>query len=200
MARHWGEILDFWFGDFSVPDYPTQDRYQLWFGKSEHTDKIVRDGFFSDLERAAHGEHGDWESDPRGRLALILLLDQFPRMIYRETPQAFAYDEAAQTLSLEGMSERCDEALNPFERLFFYLPLEHAESLELQRRSVDAVQRLLASSTSELAGKLAGYLDYAVRHFEVIERFGRFPHRNGMLKRDSTPEETIYLQQPGAFF
>jgi uncharacterized protein (DUF924 family) len=98
------------------------------------------------------------------------------------------------------MSERCDEALNPFERLFFYLPLEHAENLELQRRSVDAFQRLLASSTPKLAGKLAGYLDYAVRHFEVIERFGRFPHRNRILNRASSAEEVLYLREPGTSF
>jgi uncharacterized protein (DUF924 family) len=172
----------------------------MWFGKNDRIDEIVRKTFLPDLERAAQGDYDDWKTDARGRLALILLFDQFPRMIHRETPEAFAYDQAAQNLALEGMSEHADQALNPFERLFYYMPLEHAENLELQRKSVDLFRRLVDDSAPELAQTFSGYLDYAVRHLEVIERFGRFPHRNAILGRVSTPEEILFLSQPGAGF
>jgi uncharacterized protein (DUF924 family) len=200
LAQRWEEILDFWFGDLSAPDYPPREQSQLWFGKSERSDNIVRERFSRDLARAAQGECGDWGSDPRGRLSLILLFDQFPRMIYRDTPQAFAYDEYAQALVLEGIKLCQDSALNPFERLFFYLPLEHAENLDLQHRSVEAFRDLVAAASQEHRGKVAGYLDYAIRHFEVIERFGRFPHRNRILNRASSAEEVLYLREPGTLF
>ncbi|MGH8727176.1 MAG: DUF924 family protein [Burkholderiales bacterium] len=200
MPDSFEEILDFWFGDFSVPDYPPRERSQLWFGKSESDDRLIRERFSATLERAARGEYDGWKSDPRGRLALILVFDQFPRNIYRDTPRAFAFDPKAQALATEGIEQGSDTALNPFDRVFFYLPLEHAEDPQLQRKSVERYRRLIEEAPPELLAKLSGYLDYAVRHAQVIERFGRFPHRNRILGRVSTPQETEYLKEPGSSF
>jgi uncharacterized protein (DUF924 family) len=200
LAKPWDEILGFWFGNLAVSDYPTEERSRFWFGKREQTDETIRARFSTDLARAARGEYNDWKSDAHGRLALILLFDQFPRNIFRDTPQAFAFDHLAQALALEGIEQDCDQRLNPFQRAFFYLPLEHAENLDMQRKSVESHQRLLAGASPELASKLSGYLDYAIRHQQVIERFGRFPHRNKVLGRTSTAEEADYLKQPGSSF
>ena len=199
MTARKDEILDFWFGDLSASDYPDGERYRLWFGKNERNDRLIGERFAEDLDRAGNAEYEAWKDDAPGRLALILLFDQFSRSLYRDTPSAFAFDERAQALTLEGMEADVDQVLHPFQRVFFYMPLEHAEVLELQAKSVDAFRRLLEVAPQH-ANKLSGYVDYAQRHYEVIERFGRFPHRNRILKRDSTPEEIIYLKQPGASF
>jgi uncharacterized protein (DUF924 family) len=193
------DILDFWFGDLSAPRYPSEERYRLWFGKSEQTDRLIEEGFGADLDRASTGEYESWEEDAPGRLALIVLFDQFSRSVYRDTAQAFAFDEHARALALEGLRRGVDHELHPFQRVFFYLPLEHAENLELQTKSVELYRRLLEAAP-QYADKLSGYLDYAERHYEVIERFGRFPHRNRILKRESTLEELVYLNQPGTAF
>ncbi|MGH8719932.1 MAG: DUF924 family protein [Burkholderiales bacterium] len=200
MAQPWDAVLDFWFGDLSAPDYPPQERNQLWFGKSDGVDQLVRERFSEMLNPAERSQYDEWKSNSRGRLALIILFDQFPRNAYRDTPQAFAFDGKAQLLTIEGIEQGVDQALFPFERVFFYLPLEHAEDLALQQKSVESYQRLLADIPPELAQTLSGYLEYAIRHCQVIERFGRFPHRNRILGRASTSEEREFLKQPNSAF
>ena len=156
--------------------------------------------------RAAHrarrqGELASWADGPRRRLSLILLLDQFPRNIYRGTSKAFAYDEQALGLALSGMHSGADAALDPVERIFFYLPLQHAESLEVQDESVAAYRRLVGESP-EILRPVAfdSCLKYAEMHRDVIRQFGRFPHRNRVLGRLSTPDEQAYLEGgAGAF-
>jgi uncharacterized protein (DUF924 family) len=144
--------------------------------------------------RAARGEFDSWAASPRRRLALILLFDQVPRNIYRGTAQAFAFDSRALALSFEGLQLAADQALHPVERIFFYLPLEHAESMEAQDASVKAFERLAQESPAEWRALLEGTLQYARSHRDIVAKFGRFPHRNQALRRESTTAEIDWLE------
>lgn len=193
-------VLDYWFGSAGGDTATAQAQQKLWWSKNETVDADIRKRFGGLVDAAATGRHDDWALDPRGRLALILLFDQFPRNMYRDTPRAFALDPLACKLALAGIATNADRGLKAIERVFFYLPLEHAESPELQERCV-ALFTALAAGVPEADRKtFAGYVDYAVRHRDVIHRFGRFPHRNRILGRASTPEEIEFLKQPGSSF
>ena len=152
------------------------------------------------LQKATQGQLTSWEQYPRGRLALIVLLDQFSRNIYRGTAQAFAQDELALSLCLQGIDIGHDLALRPIERTFYYLPMEHPESLEIQDKCVQHYEQLVASVPPPTAKELQSSLDYAISHRDIIARFGRFPHRNKLLGRASTAAEREYLSQGGATF
>jgi uncharacterized protein (DUF924 family) len=193
-------ILRYWFGP--QPDDPSAIRQQisLWFTATEDTDRYVRRHFEADLRRASVGALDDWEQSPRGRLALIVLLDQFPRNIYRGTPAAFAHDAHALRLCLDGLARGHDTELRPIERLGFYLPMQHAENLAIQEQSVRSLQQLVDVVPKALQDSLLHCLDFAVRHRNVIAHFGRFPHRNVILGRPSTPEEKAFLSAPGSSF
>jgi uncharacterized protein (DUF924 family) len=158
-------------------------------------DAAIRSRFGDMVERAGRGELAGWADSPRRRLSLIILLDQFPRLIFRGTPRAFEYDPQALGLTLSGMQSAADGALNVIERLFFYMPLQHAEVLEVQDESVSAYKRLVTDSPAELRSTFEGVLASAEKHREVIRQFGRFPHRNRPLGRDNTAEEAAYLKQ-----
>lgn len=192
------EILDFWFGPLGPDGFPREDRTTLWFRGGREVDEAIRARFAVDVERAARGERDAWGGTARGRLALILLLDQFPRNLFRGTPQAFAHDARAVAHALAGLAAGQDRELAPVERAFFYLPFEHAEDRALQRRSVEAYENLVRAFPAQ-AARLRGFLDYAVRHREIVERFGRFPHRNAILGRASTPEELAFLETAERF-
>jgi uncharacterized protein (DUF924 family) len=194
------EILEFWFG--SNPDEAAvpQEKAALWWGKSAAADLEIRQRFGALLHQAAAGELCEWQAMPRGRLALILLTDQFPRSVYRGSPQAFAYDGHALAWCLGGIEERLDLRLRPIERVFFYLPLEHAESLERQQQSVKLFSELVGLVAPEQKETFEEYHNFAVRHRDIIARFGRFPHRNRILGRTSTPEELAFLNEPGSSF
>lgn len=185
------EVLEFWFGRGPWDAARLAERSHFWFGGGD--DALVRSTLEPMLERAAHGEFAAWSASPKRRLALILLFDQVPRSAYRDTAAAFAFDREALALSLEGMQLAADAALEPVERLFFYLPLEHAESMEAQDTAVAALERLLAEAPAELKGAAEGWLGYARKHREVISKFGRFPYRNRVLDRESTPAEVEWL-------
>ncbi len=150
--------------------------------------------------RAAGELEAEWGATPRGRIALIIVLDQFSRHIHRGTPAAFAQDPAAQRLALAGVEQGTDRALIPAQRAFFYLPFEHAEDLALQRRGVQLFQLLATEVAPAWRKEYTGFSDYAGHHRDIVERFGRFPHRNTVLGRASTPEETEFLKQPGSSF
>lgn len=193
-------IVDFWFGTAAGDRATAEAQQKLWWSKNAVIDADIRERFGQLLAAAASGAFDHWAVAPRGRLALILLFDQFPRNIHRDTPQAFAHDAKALQLALDGIAAGADRALRAIERVFFYLPLEHAESPEMQERSV-ALFTALAAGVPEADRKtFAGYVDYAVRHRDVVHRFGRFPHRNHILGRASTAEETAFLQLPGSSF
>ena len=197
----WQPLLDLWFGDEADDALRATRQAPLWWGKSSETDTLLA-SLFGELARAAaEGSLAHWADAPSGRLALILLLDQLPRNIHRGTPAAFAQDPLARDLCLKGLSIGADQSLSPLARVFFYLPLEHAESREQQARSVALFEALAAEQAGTPAqATFAGFADFARRHQVIIERFGRFPHRNDILGRTSTPEETAFLQQPGSGF
>jgi len=191
MADH-RDVLDFWFGAADSPEFG-RSRAD-WFRKSDAFDREIRTRFL-DLQRdAACGNLQAWRTAPDSLLALILLLDQFPRNLYRGTGEAFATDAQAQAAAQLAVDLGYDRSLVPVQRWFVYLPFEHAEDLALQRRCLELFDGLRADPGS------AETINYARRHFEIIARFGRFPHRNAILGRASTPEETEFLRQPGSSF
>lgn len=197
----WQPLLDLWFGDETDDVLRAIRQAPLWWGKSSETDALLASRFGELAEAAAKGSLAHWADAPSGRLALLLLLDQLPRNIHRGTPAAFAQDPLARDLCLKGLSIGADKSLSPLERVFFYLPLEHAESREQQARSVALFEALAAEQAGTPAqATFAGFADFARRHQVIIERFGRFPHRNDILGRTSTPEEAAFLQQPGSGF
>jgi uncharacterized protein (DUF924 family) len=193
-------ILAFWFGN--NPDDPStaQTQAQLWWQKDVQVDAQIEFRFGSDVTKAVNRELDDWLATPRGRLALILLTDQFPRNIYRQTPQAFAGDPLARSWCAEGIQTGFDQQLRPIERVFFYLPLEHSESLADQNRSVLLFQSLAASVEPAYRSTFEYFLDFAIRHRDIIARFGRFPHRNSILGRNSSPAEIAFLNEPNSSF
>ncbi len=198
-------IRDFWFGPQPPTPAELNRRLRFWFGEERtdvrtRRDETIRARFAGLLERAANGGLAPWADGPRRRLSLIILLDQFPRNIYRGIPRAYAYDAQALQLTLSGMQSAADAALTPVERLFFYMPLQHAEAREVQEESVAAYRRLLKESAPELCAVFAGAARSAENHRAIIERFGRFPHRNAVLGRESTQAEQDWLAQGGASF
>jgi uncharacterized protein (DUF924 family) len=168
------EILEFWFGS-----EPSEFR-EVWFKKDGQFDREIRGRFLEDYERAVNGEYDDWEKTARGSLALILIFDQFPRNMFRDSARAFATDPQARHVAAHTVSGGFDVQLSAAERLFVYLPFEHSESLEDQRRSVELFAGL------EREAPDSDVLRYAVRHWETIDRFGRFPYRNAALGRQKT--------------
>ncbi len=188
----WAEVLEFWFG---APDSPEFGRNRkIWFEKSAAFDALVRDRFLETYENAAGGKLDAWTERPLAALALVVTLDQLPRNMFRGTPRAFAADPLALAVARGMISRGFDAALVPVQRTFVYLPLEHAEDLDAQREALRLFDGL-AGDTAD-----ADVMTYPMLHHAVIERFGRFPHRNAILGRESTPEELEFLAQPGASF
>jgi uncharacterized protein (DUF924 family) len=193
-------VREFWFGRLPLSAEALRERMAFWFGEDNlvltaQRDEQIRARFGELFERAAAGELESWADGPRRRLTLIIVLDQFPRNMFRGSARAFAFDEKALALALSGMQSGADAALDAVERIFFYMPLQHAESLEVQDESVAAYRRLQAEAPQELRGSLSGALEYAEQHRSIIERFGRFPHRNRLLGRASTPAEEAWLSE-----
>lgn len=186
------EVLDFWFGPAGSPEFgkPRDE----WFAKSDEFDAAIRTRFLELHRRAADGELQPWQSAPDSLLALILVLDQFSRNLYRGGGRAFACDAQALAAAQLAVARGDDRALLPVQRWFVYLPFEHAEDLAMQRRAAELFEGLRGDADS------ARTIDYARRHHEIIARFGRFPHRNAVLGRISTPEEIEFLKQPGSGF
>ena len=186
------EVLDFWFGRSNSPEFgKVQDK---WFKKDVDFDTEVRSNFLGQYELAASGKLDSWQESPDNCLALILLLDQFPRNMFRETPQAFATDSKALAAAEYAVNHNFDSQLLTVQKWFIYLPFEHSENLEHQQNSVELFSRLQSEPDSQ------SVIDYAIRHLEIIERFGRFPHRNQILGRETTLEETEFLKLPGSGF
>lgn len=193
-------VLGFWFGGAPDDAVAAREQAALWWGKSEQTDALITQRYAGLLEQARAGALDAWAQTPRGRLALIILTDQFPRNIHRDTPLAFASDALARQHCKDGLARGDDLALRPIERVFFYLPLEHAEDAADQAQSVELFTRLVEDVPADQRALFAGFLDYARRHQAIIDRFGRFPHRNAILARVSTAAELAFLQTPGSSF
>jgi uncharacterized protein (DUF924 family) len=185
-------VLDFWFGREGEEGYG-QFR-EAWFNKDPEFDREIRDRFETVYEEAAAGRLDHWKSEARSCLALIVVLDQFPRNMYRGDARMYAADEKAREAARHAVEHAYDRELSPHGRLFMYLPFEHSEELDDQRLSVELFRGLATEMGSE------DLLGYAVRHLEIVERFGRFPHRNAILGRRTTPEEAEFLGEPDSSF
>ena len=194
------EILDYWFGDTVRDTAQVPGRMAFWFGSDPARDAEMRERWGELVTAASEGKLDFWTRTPRGRLAVLILLDQLRRNIYRGTAEAFRRDGRARYLMRDGVSRMMDLKLTPIERVFFYMPLQHAESLDDQELAVDRflqVEREVASQHREV---FAGFRKYAQKHRDIIARFGRFPHRNGILGRRDTSEEAAWLAGGGERF
>lgn len=185
-------VLDFWFGN--PPEGVTPARRKLWFGKDAETDASIRQRFADLHAQARQGRLQHWLDTARSCLAFVLVTDQFPRNLYRGTPEAFATDDLALAAARRALAMAFDQEVQPVERAFFYLPFEHSEDAADQARAV-----ALFEAMAEEPG-MTGFRDYALAHQRVIARFGRFPHRNAILGRTSTQEELAFLREPGSHF
>ncbi len=192
-------VLDFWFADGISTGWPTQDMKAVWFGGGPALDASVKAQFGAQVLQAISGGLSAWESQPLSRLALVLLLDQFTRNVFRGTGQAFAGDARAQRLVMEALAQGWDQQLPWVGRVFLYMPLMHAESMPLQNESVSRFTEMLASAPEALHTRLQGNLDYAVQHRDIIAQFGRFPYRNAALGRIGTADEQSFLAQGPRF-
>lgn len=197
------QVLEYWLGAELPTNESALSRKALWFTKSEATDEEIRHLFGALLQEALAGKlDSEAMESPLGLLAVLIVLDQFTRNAYRGTPKSFSGDARALKLALQGIERGwdVDDTIPPVARIFLYLPLEHAESMEMQQNSVVAFEQLYQEAPAALRGFFEGTLDYARKHLAVIAQFGRFPHRNSILGRASTQEEKVYLSQPGAGF
>ena len=186
-------ILAFWFMERTLSAPQIDSRMDSWFGEDHVFDHEVLTEFSDDVERASEGQLDHWAHEPRGRLALILLLDQFRRNVYRNTADAFAKDRAALKLCVEGAMEKMDKELSPIQRVFFYMPLQHAESRSVQKKSRDVYGRLCGTVSPTHKATFETIFHFAELHADIVEQFGRFPHRNKVMERENTTEENEYL-------
>ena len=200
MRAPWQDVLSWWFGEGATAEAIAEEKSRLWFGYKPEQDAEARERFGEQTTHALAGGLVDWTESPEGWLALVLLLDQLPRMIHRGTPQAFAGDQRAQQLVRDGMAHGGDVLLAPIQRVFIYLVLEHTENLSVQDQAVAHFERLHAIVTPKEQPLFAGYLDFAERHRRVVARFGHFPHRNEILGRTSSEAELAFLAEPGSRF
>ena len=193
-------ILQFWFGDVDALGRSDVMHSRRWFMKDDAFDHEIADRFgetFADV-RAGHREQ--WLDDPRGRVAYVIVLDQFPRNMFRGTARMFEGDRQALAAAVEGIARHDDAELNVNERSFLYMPYMHSEDIDMQDRSVALFKELAAGAPSELRGSLVAAVQYAEKHREIVTRYRRFPHRNAVLGRESRPEELAFIAQPGSGF
>jgi uncharacterized protein (DUF924 family) len=186
-------VLRFWFKEHELSAPQIDGRMDVWFGEDPVFDEEISRKFAGDVEEASSGVLDHWASDARGRLALIILLDQFRRNIYRGRPEAFAMDRAALKLCVEGAMEKKDKGLSPIERVFFYMPLQHAESTKVQDKSREIYNRLAEAVSPTFRETFETIAQFAELHADIVNQFGRFPHRNQVLGRPNTQAEDEYL-------
>ncbi len=197
------DVFGFWF----FPGYAeelvrvlSQGRRLWWHSKDSEVDGRIAALFTDDLARASRGLYDDWLESARGTLAFLILVDQFPRHIYRNDARAFDFDSLALATCSKGIARGFDKELEPIQRYFFYLPFMHGEAIDVQRRSVVLYDELYRTAPQDLKVGVGLVRDAAHRHHEIIERFGRFPHRNAALSRATTPEEEEFLKEPHSSF
>jgi uncharacterized protein (DUF924 family) len=186
-------ILAFWFKEHELSAPQIDRRMDIWFGEDPAFDHEIQENFSADVARASEGRLDHWADEPRGRLALILLLDQFRRNIYRGSAKAFEKDRAALKLCVEGAMQKKDRGLTPIQRAFFYMPLQHAESQKVQAKSVELYGKLAEAVSPTFMETFLTIAQFAELHRDIIDQYGRFPHRNSLLGRENTPEEDEYL-------
>ena len=189
---HYLMLLEFWFG-LELDNLDAVEKVsRRWFIKDASFDQEIKTLFGELPDAIKNGEHSSWGDTDLGNLAAIIALDQFPRNMYRNLPRSFSYDDLALSRALETIDSGAVSRLHPIEAVFLFLPLEHAENLEMQKQCVAGLKEL-ASSAAQFEEKITGFTKYAIAHLEVIEKFGRFPHRNSILGRESTEAEIEHL-------
>lgn len=193
-------VLATWFGEGPASPVRVAERARLWFAGDPAFDALLSERFGGLPARARRGELDAWKKSARSALALVLVLDQLPRNLYRNTAESFAYDGQACAVAAEAMARGLDAELTPLEAMFLYLPLEHAEDIDSQEQCVSLSGALLERAPEALCPQFEEFRSYARRHRDVIRRFGRFPHRNAVPGRPSTPEEIAYLDSAGERF
>jgi len=193
MSNRIEDILHFWFGAFPTPYSADASKSDMWFKNGAAYDSEIFVNFGIDYEKAINGELDYWLDSYRGRLALIILLDQFSRHIHRGTAQAFLQDDKAQAICIDGIGAGDDAKCHAFERSFFYLPLQHAEDIDKQNLSLRAYEQLVKDVPEQYQKSFEVNLSFAKSHHFVIEKFGRFPELNEILDRESTPEELEFI-------
>ena len=186
-------VLDFWFADGLQNGWPTQEMKAIWFGGGPELDALIKTQFGDEVLQATQGGLTAWEQQPLSRLALILLLDQFTRNVFRGSPRAFEGDARSQHLVTDAAARNWDQQLAIAGRVILYMPLMHAENLALQDECVSRFTQLVIDAPEIMKARLQGNLDFAVQHRDIIARFGRFPHRNSVMRRANTPEEERFL-------
>ena len=193
-------IQEFWFGSDADDAVTAAKQAKLWWSKDDTLDAMIRQRFSATNQLALAETLDEWAVTGDGCLSLILLCDQFPRNMYRDSPAAFASDAKALALSKAGIASGFDRKLRAIQRVFFYLPFEHSELLADQDYAVSLFEQLATDANVAHQTIFDNFLNFALRHREVIRRFQRFPHRNKILGRDSTLEELAFLSQPGSSF
>ncbi len=193
-------VLDFWFGELDADGFAAAETAARWFRKDPAFDQELRDRFLDEHRAIVAGQREAWLDSPEGRLAYILVLDQFSRNMFRDTPAMFATDELARATAVAGIDRGDDRAVTGHQRAFYYLPLMHSESLADQERCV----ALFTEFRDQLQGAAREIIEHNLRfahaHRDIIARWGRFPHRNAILGRPSTAAELAFLEQPGSSF
>ena len=186
-------VLDFWFGDGIELGWPSDSRKDLWWGGGPELDQNIKTRFGDWVQQAVAGGLKDWEAGPLNRLALVILLDQFTRNVYRRSAQAFAGDSRSQALVSDALAKGMDRQLPWVGRVFFYMPLMHAEHLALQDECVRRFTQLHADAPEALKADLVGNIEFSKSHRDIVAQFGRFPYRNAVLGRTSTAPERDFL-------
>ena len=197
------QVYDFWFFPGCIEqlvEVLKQGKRLFWHNKDAEVDRRITELFSDDLARAGRGEYDNWLETARGTLAFVILVDQFPRHIYRNDVRAFSFDALALKTCRYAMQRGFDKELEPVHRYFLYLPLMHQQNVEIQRQSRALYDELFRTAPEHLKLGLGLVRDAAHRHCEIIERFGRFPHRNAQLGLQSTPEEVEFLKEPHSAF
>ena len=194
------QVIEFWFGELPMQPDALAGRRKLWYGFDSATDILIKDRFGALVEAAVAGSYRRWKTQALSRLALIIVLDQFTRNIHRGRAGAFDGDARALRLALDTIDRGMDREVDPIPRGFFYLPLQHAEDLAIQERSVRIAERFDAECRAAFDDYPGGLAPYARKHRDIVARFGRFPHRNEALDRESTANELAYLADDAPSF
>ncbi|MEJ2178334.1 MAG: DUF924 domain-containing protein [Gammaproteobacteria bacterium] len=193
-------ILTYWFGTCPSAREISEQKKSLWWGKDEQVDQEISQRFRPVIESVANSELDHWRESANGLLASIICTDQFPRNVFRGNAKSFAFDPVALVLAQQAVATHADLELTPIHRVFVYLPFEHSEDMAMQNQSLELFNKLHDEVQIEDKELFSGYVDFARRHLQIIKRFGRFPHRNEVLGRDSTQEELEFLAEPGSSF
>ncbi len=196
------KIILFWFGKLDKSGIPSKEKQIMWWSKDHKLDEFIKENYEKYVNLAVLGELGEWKEDPLGMLAFIIVLDQFSRNIYRDTLKAFTQDELALESAKEGIEKGFDKKLLPIERIFFYLPFMHSENLEDQQECIRIYRELAdeCSSNPDIYSIINNSYEFAIKHFDIIKKYGRYPHRNSIMGRKSTAQEIEFLKQEGSSF